>query len=191
MISDADYNRLFTSLEQDKQWRQSLAIRLYFATGAKLQQVLRARWSDIVDGTWFPFLPAERKLWYESRERLQGEAETVQALIQRRHREEELASPYLFPAMNNEGKPITTVQRHWSRYCGAFRWDGLPLSHVVLRHRGRTNPSYSLFFWRTYLNFERPQATEAVSKVANRRENLSINARTYMVGQKLPENLIA
>jgi len=190
-ITEADYRSFFNALERDECWRQSLAIRFYFATGAKLQQVRRARWSDIIDTTWFPFVPAERKLWYESREHLREEAATVLGLIQRRHYEEGLASPYLFPAVKNEGRPIATVQRHWSRYCGTFRWNGLPLSHVVLRHRGRSNPSYSLFFWRTYLNFERPEAAEAVSKVANRRKNPSINAVTYMVEQSLPENLIA
>lgn len=189
-ITEADYHRFFDALEQDECWRQSLAIRFYFATGAKLQQVLRARWSDVIEGTWFPFVPAERKLWYESREHLRQEAKAVLALVLRHHQEEGLTSPYFFPAVNNERQPIATVQRHWSRYCGIFRWNCLPMSHVVLRHRARTNPSYSLFFWRTYLNFERPDAAEAVSKVANRRKNPSINAATYMVEQSLPENLI-
>ena len=184
-ITDEDYKRFFEALEQDSHWRQSLAIRFYFATGAKLQQILRARWSDIVDGVWFPFVPEERNLWYESRERLSAEAQAVLALIQRHHQEERLASPYLFPATEKENRPIATIQRHWQRYCGTFHWNGLPISHVVLGHRARTNPSYSLFFWRTYLNFQRSEATEAVSKVANRRANLSINATTYLTSRGL------
>ncbi len=96
-ITEGDYSRFFNCLENDPNWRQSLAIRLYFATGAKLQTILRARWSDFIDGMWYPFLPNERKLWFESKERLMEEGSGVLELMERHHSEEQLASPYLFP----------------------------------------------------------------------------------------------
>ena len=178
-ITDADYRSFFDALERGECWRQALAIRFYFATGAKLQQVLRCRWSDIVDGTWFPFVPGERKLWYESRERLRAEAQGVLSLIEQHHQRESLTSAYLFPALADEKKSITTVQRHWKRYCDIFRWNGLPISHVVLRHQGRTSPSYSLFLYRTYLNHRKADGMKAVSKVGKRRNNSAINSATY------------
>lgn len=179
-ITTADYDRFLQMLEADPCWRPALAIRLYFETGAKLQQVLRARWSDIVDGTWYPFVPDERKLWYECRQRFGAKGVRILELIEHRHRTESLASPYLFPSPEDAARPIKTVQRHWRRYCGTLEWEGLPLSHVVLRHRPRDNPSYSLFFYRAYLGFDkRTKGIPAVSKVGKRRADSSIYASTY------------
>jgi hypothetical protein len=178
-ITDDDYRRFFDELEVARDWRQALAIRLYFATGAKLQPILCARWSDFVDGTWYPFLPDERKLWFESRERLGDDARCILRLIEQHHEAERLDSPYLFPSPTGLDRPVKTVQRHWTRYCEKFRWNALPLSHVVLRHRRRSNPSYSLSFYRYYLQFDRPKSQKAVSKVSNRRLNRAINASTY------------
>jgi integrase len=170
-----------TALEADESWRAALAIRLYFATGAKLQQILKARWSDIIENRWYPFLPEERKLWYECSERLGPSASAVIELLQAHHRDENISSPYLFPSADGPSKPIKTVQRHWDRFCGTFGWKNLPLSHVVLRHRGRTNPSYSLDFYRSYLNFDKAsQGLADVSKVGNRRKVYSINSTNYM-----------
>lgn len=190
-ITDDEYRRFFDELEAADDWRQSLAIRLYFATGAKLQPVLRARWSDFVDGIWYPFVPDERKLWFEAKERLGAEALQTLGLIKRHHEAERLDSPYLFPSPGNARQHIKTVQRHWARYCAKSDWNCLPLSHVVLGHRPRSNPSYSLFFHRTYLQFDRSKAQEVVSKVSERRLDKAISAATYMVERLPPENLIA
>ncbi|WP_133494509.1 hypothetical protein [Stakelama pacifica] len=154
-ISDADYQRLFDALEADKSWRQALAIRLYFATEARLQPILRARWSNIIDSIWYPYLPDERKLWFVSRQPLRDEGMRILALIERRHREEQLASPYLFPSPASENAPIKTVQRHWQRCSQNFGWNGLLMSHVVLRHRPRANHSYSLEFYQRFSVFDR------------------------------------
>lgn len=179
-ITSDDYLRFFALIEEDEAWRQALAIRLYFATGAKMRQVLAARWSDIVNGTWYPFTPKDRKLWYESRERLGEDAQSVIDLVVTRHEKEVLQSPYLFPSKDNSQKPIASMQRHWSRFSGAMRWINLPISHVVLRHRRRTNPSYSLDFIRYYFNFRKDtDGRLAVSKVGKRRKDMSINSNTY------------
>lgn len=125
-------------------------------------------------------MPNQRKLWYECRQRLGSESARILGLIEDRHRADGLESPYLFPSPADSASPIKTVQRHWRRYCGTFGWDGLPMSHVVLRHRPRDNPSYSLFFYRAYLGFDRrTNGIPAVSKVGKRRADLSINASTY------------
>lgn len=178
-ISEEDYQRFFANVEMDACWRQALAMRFYFATGARLQVVLRARWSDFLEGIWYMFLPEERKLWFESRERLGEESLQVLELIEKRHRAEGLTSPYLFPSADDSAKPIRTLQRHWARYSDKFGWNGLPLSHVVLRHRRRSNPSYSLFFLRTYWEFGRDESLAAVSKVSNRRRNNEVIATIY------------
>lgn len=191
-ISEDDYRSFFAALETDGSWRAALAIRLYFATGAKLQQILKARWSDIIEKRWYPFLPEERKLWYESSEQLDASALVVIALLQSHHRGESILSPYLFPSSGDPSNPIKTVQRHWDRFCGTFGWKNLPLSHVVLRHRPRTNPSYSLDFYRTYLNYNKTsQGLEDVSKVGKRRKHNSIDSTNYMVERLPSQNLIA
>lgn len=191
-ISADDYRSFFAALEADENWRAALAIRLYFSTGAKLQQILKARWSDIIENRWYPFLPRERKLWYECSERLDPSALAVLALLQAHHRDVNISSPYLFPSSGDPSKPIRTIQRHWGRFCGTFGWNDLPISHVVLRHRGRTNPSYSLDFYRSYLNYDKTsQGLEDVSKVGKRRENFLINSRNYMVERLPSQNLIA
>lgn len=190
-ITREDYQRFFDALEGDYNWRQSLALRLYFATEARLQPVLRARWSDFLGKTWYPFLPADRKLWFESKQHIRPDSLQILKLIEQHHRNEGLTSPYLFPAPADASKPIRTVQRHWSRWCDVMGWKGLPLSHVVLRHQGRSNPSYSLFFHRYYLDAGRPDAVRAASKVAKRRKNKLINAMTYTAERMPAENLIA
>lgn len=178
-ITDDEYGKFFELLEQDKHWRQSLALRLYFATEARLQPVLRARWSDIIGKTWYPFTPKERALWQGSKQRLGTDALRVLRQIERCHHAENINSPYLFPSSNDALKPIKTVQRHWKRWNDILGWHSLPLSHVVLGHKGRANPSYSSFFYSYFLEFDRPQSVREVSKVAKRRQDKSINATTY------------
>ena len=179
-ISDADYRHFFNLLEGDGHWREALAIRLYFATGAKMQQVIKARWSDIVDNRWYPYLPKERKLWSSGSEPLDHETMAVISLIERCHGGENIASPFLFPSLVKPDQHLKTVQRHWVRLSGAIGWQNLPISHVVLRHRPRSNPSYYMEFLKYYrsnkIDFERRQA---VSKIVNRRKNIKINAITY------------
>jgi integrase len=179
-ITPADYQEFFDLLERDVHWRQALAIRLYFATGAKMQQVLKARWSDIVDDRWFPFVPKERKLWSDSVEHLNPEALAVIKLIEYRHGQSSICSKYLFPSELDAMRHITTVQRHWVRLSGTVQWTNLPISHVVLRHRPRSNPSYYLYFISFYRIPElENEKLKAVSKVENRRKDSSINAITY------------
>ncbi len=179
-ITDADYRYFFKLLEGDVHWRQALAIRLYFATGAKMQQVIKARWSDIVNNRWYPYLPNERKLWSSGSEPLDGETANVISLIESCHRREHMASAFLFPSLAKPEQHVKNVQRHWVRLCGTLGWQNLPISHVVLRHRPLSNPSYYMEFLKYYrsskIDFERRQA---VSKIVNRRKNIDINAMTY------------
>src|SRR5690606_40753279 len=65
-------------------------------------------------------------------------AQGVIDLVASRHAKEGLQSPYLFPSKIDVWKPVTSIQRHWSRFSGVMRWINLPISHVVLRHRPRT-----------------------------------------------------
>lgn len=183
-INKDEFGRYFEVLENEPNWRQALAIRLYFATGARMQQVLKARWSDFVGNSWFPFTPDERKCWFEAEERLQDEARNVLTKIANRHLQEQLQSCFLFPSAKfGPSMPIRTVQRMWHRTCSPFGWQDLPLSHMAWRHRPRTSPSYYLDFSRTNLgSLKVDSGFPSVSKVGKRRAENNVFADTYLVG---------
>lgn len=180
-IPPDDFQRFFGLLEEEPRWRQALAIRLYFATGARLQQVLRARWSDILGTAWYPFIPSERDCWFEAIERLGDDALGVIESIANHHASEQIQSLFLFPSRESgPSQPIKTVQRMWSKMSGRMYWPDLPLSHVVWRHRARTNPSYDLDFSRTYLgSIKENEGRRAVSKVGYRRRKKSVFSYNY------------
>jgi integrase len=182
-ITESDFQRYFELLEHDAHWRQSLAIRLYFATGARMQQVLRSRWSDLIEGFWFPFTPADRKCWFEAREPLRDDAVAVIFKVAHHHHEEGIRSCFLFPSLTRGSTlPIKTVQRTWHRTSGVMGWDNLPLSHLVYRHRERTNPSYNLDFSKMYLRGVKANlGKNLVSKVVNRRAKNIVIADSWMV----------
>jgi integrase len=184
-IAEADFKRFFALLENEPAWRQALAIRLYFATGARMQQVLRAKWSDIVNEQWCPFTPDERGCWFEAIEGLNETALEIIAAIATHHAEESIQSLYLFPSNElGSSQPIKTVQRMWSRTAGTMGWNDLPLSHVVRRLHPRTNPSYSWGFSRLYLGSLKREMKPVVSKIVKRRRTNRVFAMTYMAEHK-------
>lgn len=180
-IAPDDFQRFFSLLEAEPRWRQALAIRLYFATGARLQQVLRARWSDFLDREWCPFTPSERDCWFEAMEGLSDDALEVLERIAQHHASEQVHSLYLFPSQAaGPSKPIKTVQRMWSKMSRKMCWLDLPLSHIVWRHKARTNPSYYLDFSRTYLaSIKNNEGRKSVSKVVNRRRKKNVFSNNY------------
>ena len=81
-------------------------------------------------------------------------------------------SAYVFPRLDAAAdRPIVTVRRFWLKTSKAMGWDGLPLSHVVLRHHPRNTPSY-LYMERYLLRPTRRRETNPtlVSKLVGKFE---------------------
>lgn len=152
-ITEADFLSFFDRLEADvENWRAALAIRFYFATSAKMRPILKARWSSVIDSDWFPYLPEERQYWYDSAQRLDATALRVIEIIRLRHGEEGCRSEYLFPASKDaQCGHLTTIHRYWEKAARISGWDGLPLMHVVWRHKARDRPSYQHSYYNFFL----------------------------------------
>lgn len=130
--------------EEDRQWREALAVALYFETGAKLRRVLRARWDQIVGASWYPYSHAEREFWFMGREHLSPESKAILGTARDRLQLDGGTSDYVFPRNDPSGdRPITSVRRYWIRVARQFGWEGLSLRDVALRHRSRNTPSYT------------------------------------------------
>lgn len=143
-ITSAQYAHFLRLLScENEQWREALALKLYFETGAKMRRVLRARWDQIERDIWYPYSHEDREFWFVGRERLGESATHTLQSAQQRLAVEGRVSAYVFPRKDeSEDRPITTVRRYWTKMAERIGWQGLPLSHVVLRHRPRNTPSY-------------------------------------------------
>ena len=128
---------------EDEHWREALALKFYFDTGAKMRRVLAARWDQIVGNTWYPYSATERQFWFVGREPLDSSARDTLQLAAQKLAAEGRCSAYIFPRVaGTEDRSIATVRRYWMRAADRMGWRGLPLSHVVQRHRRRNTPSY-------------------------------------------------
>lgn len=170
-IPPAQYTRFLKLLrDEEGQWREALALRLYFETGAKMRRVLQARWDQIVGDIWYPYTHEEREFWFVGREHLNESAMHTLQLAREKQVIEGRTSAYIFPRKaDSDGRPITTVRRYWIKMAGHMGWQGLPLSHVVLRHRPRNTPSYLYMYSYMWVPVSR-QTTDpvAVSKFGKR-----------------------
>ena len=128
--------------DEREHWREALALRFYFETGAKMRRVLLARWDQILGDAWYPYSASERELWFMGTEYLSDSAKGVLQLASERLASEGMRSDYIFPRKSAADRPIATVRRYWIRIARQMSWDGLPLSHVVQRHHERNTPSY-------------------------------------------------
>lgn len=166
-IAPEEYERFLALLtnEQDH-WREALALELYFETGAKMRRVLRARWDQILGDTWYPYSAAEREYWFVGSERLSESAIAIVRSARQKLESEGKTSDYLFPSkFASEDRPITTVRRYWIKAARELGWQGLPLSHVVQRHRPRNTPSYLYMYSYMWVPLRRSAADPlAVSK---------------------------
>jgi hypothetical protein len=168
-IRPAHYSRFLKLLrDENGHWREALALKLYFETGAKMRRILRARWDQIVGDTWYPYSESEREFWFVGRERLNESARRTLELARESLAGEGRASAYIFPRRDESGdRPITTVRRYWIRVADQMGWRGLPLSHVVLRHRPRNTPSYLYMYSYMWVPVSRQTVDPlAVSKFA-------------------------
>lgn len=181
-ISEDDFKAFFQRLETETvYWRQALALRLYFATGARLSRILAGQWRQIIDSNWYPYLPNEKKFWFEGCEHIHKEVEHIFSLIRQRLHEEIGPSEFFFPSDHGmTSGHIMTVQPFWRRVAKESGWQGLPLSHVVRRYKRRNNPGYSYWFSQYYGSlFKESLNADRVSKMLKRRQNILINSDNY------------
>jgi hypothetical protein len=165
---------------EEEHWREALALKLYFETGAKMRRILRAQWDQIVGDIWYPYSREEREFWFVGREHLDESATHTLQSVQGKLAAEGRVSAYIFPRKDEAGdRPITTVRRYWMKVAVCMGWRGLPLSHVVLRHRPRNTPSYLHMYSYMWVPISR-QTTDplAVSKFGKRLEENTNPAAT-------------
>lgn len=156
-ITDTDFKRMMSIIDTEKvHWRSALALKLYFTTGAKLRRVLRARWDQIIDATWYPYSPQEREYWFMGTERLDDAAKQTLERAQKLAANERIDSAFIFPsAVSSGSQPITTVRRYWLNLAIEMGWEGLPLSHVVQRFNQRNTPSYIYMYRYLFVPMQR------------------------------------
>lgn len=181
-IRDKEMRGFLSALEaEESHWRQALAIRLYFSTGAPLRRAQQAQWHQFLGDCWYPYHPDEKVMWLESREHMTSELRHVLELVEERHRCLAERSPFLFPSAHVRSGHISSTQSYWQHISGTLGWEGLPLSHLVWRYRRRNNPSYHRWFINYYgFALRQSENLAEVSKAVKRRaENLydSINYR--------------
>jgi hypothetical protein len=178
-ITADDYTRFLNILSAEREyWRESLAIQLYFETGAKMRRVLRAKWDQIIDNTWYPYSASEREFWFVGREPLSESAKATLNAARERISSEGRTSDYVFPRKDrSKDGPITAVRRYWTRVARDLGWEGLPLSHVVVRHNRRNTPSYMFMYsymwvplWRDSTD---PRAVSKFGKPASHESEIS------------------
>ncbi len=182
-LKQIDYQKVFEFLEtQEERWQQALCIRLYFEIRAPLSRLVRARWSRLYGGAWYPYLPSEKKYWFESREHLRDGTAKLIARINQLATRDFQESKFLFPSPDrNEDVPISTIESMWRR---ALRECGLnyhPLPHFAARFGRRpNNPTYYMSLlnqygeaWRAWDN-----ASE-LAKIIRARDETPITAAAY------------
>lgn len=163
-ITDADFKKMMSIIDDEEaHWRSALALKLYFTTGAKLRRVLRARWDQIIDTTWYPYSPQEREYWFMGAESLDDVAKQTLERAQKLAVNERIDSAFIFPsAVGSGSQPITTVRRYWLNLAITMGWEGLPLSHVVQRFNRRNTPSYIYMYRYLFVPMRRAALDPAV-----------------------------
>ncbi len=165
-ISDSEISSFLIKLEGEKKfWREALALRIYFETGAKLRRVLSARWDQIISDTWYPYSYEEREFWFMGRESINDTCKHALSRCLEMARSEGISSDYIFPSKTIHDRSITTVRRYWLRISAQLGWKNLPLSHIVQRYNPRNTPSYTYMCYHLMVPISsRSLDPEAVSK---------------------------
>ena len=84
-----DCERVLEYLEnEDARWQQAMCVRLYFEVGAPLNRLMQAEWRTIYGEYWYPYLPSDKKHWFEDREHFKREITVVIILRQGTYRSE-------------------------------------------------------------------------------------------------------
>ncbi len=170
---DCDY--VLECLESEhNRWHQAMCIRLYFELGAQ--------WRAICDGYWYPYLPFEKKYWFESREYIGDKALNLLARLGVLIAEEFGESLHLFPSTLSDGnKPILVVDPTWRSTLKRCGLPYFPLRLFARRFgRSRNNPSYYLSMLNTNGAMWRAMDNAAeMSKIVTGRSLLPVTSKTY------------
>jgi hypothetical protein len=147
-----DHEKLLATLSAETdRWQAAACIQMFLMHGAPLQRLLSARWDQLVDDHWYPYLPTERKLWFHHRIRIGGAAQTILENLRRQIGSCFGESVYLFPSGRDRGaSPITSVQSLWRQAAATIGYPDLRLHEYAgaLRHPNR--PSYALYIIHRY-----------------------------------------
>lgn len=114
-LTETDYQRIFEKLDaENSKWQQALCIRLFFEFRAPLNRLMAAQWTQIRNGTWFPYRPDERVYWLADMVRIDGEAKTLLNRVLRLGQRDFGESRYWFPSrFGRKAEHIRTVDTIW------------------------------------------------------------------------------
>jgi hypothetical protein len=176
-----DYEIIFTELEAERtRWQQAFCIRLFFEFGAPLTRLMSARWTQILDQSWYPYDPTEKIFWFESNERVTPIARSLLKRARKYSRQDFAGTPYWFPSQfGRRVEHIRSVEYMWRtalERCGSRFY---PLREFALSYRRPTTPSYILSFLRRYGTLLRQAENVAeVSKTLLERKNIPLISKT-------------
>ena len=134
--SMSDFEALLRGLAKiDYDWRSTVCIELCFRFNVPVQRVLTARWSQIRDGRWWPYNPAERTnshfYWQNIHER---EFELLTAARQKLI-QEKIASDFWFPNHQDPQRSIKNVDRAWLALIEEAQFPKVTLSSCCRAYR--------------------------------------------------------
>jgi hypothetical protein len=164
---DKSYHAIFHALESDQEfWQQAFAIRLYFSFHVPLSRVLAGQWKQIHEQHWYPYWPDEKEYWFECREPIGKEVQTLLDKIEFLSRRDFGNSQFWFPSRHRHGDdPIRTVEHAWRRALRKSHVPYYPLREFSRSFREFNNPSYYISFLRQYGTiFREMQNVAEVSK---------------------------
>lgn len=145
------YQTVFAKLEAgEDRWPEACCIRLFFILGAPLSKLMSAQWWQIIGDVWYPYLPEEKKYWFESREVLNSDALAIVQKLRTLSDQLSVGDRYLFPSLTNRGKPISSVYNLWVSTLNEIGHRNYPLGEFARSYRSPNNPSYAMTTVRQY-----------------------------------------
>ncbi|SDE28344.1 hypothetical protein [Rhodospira trueperi] len=139
-----DVERLLKALPGlDVDWRAARCIEACFQFRAPVSRVMGGRWSEIVDGYWVPYSPAERKNWHFYLERIDQQAFECLKAARQNALDEGVQSMFWFPNKENPEVPINNIDRAWNKLLSVVGWPRVSLSNAAKTYKQR----YSFLEW--------------------------------------------
>lgn len=146
------YQEIFRRLEENTgQWQQAYCLRLYFEFSTPLNRLMVARWDQILEGNWYPYLPHEKKLWFQSREKITDDVDLILSRLSDFIKRDFGESEYWFPSQYALSKPhITTVSSLWANTLKQTGIEYYPIVEFAKSYREPHRPSYYSTYSRDY-----------------------------------------